>query len=107
MGKPTINVAVLGGGMFFNDIIGQTMKDFVCGGIAGALSSVGMSHWAPKVADIQIQLVAIGTHSEKSHTAHKICEWWNNDMPPDTCPKPYYGENTYNHNQDIELRHHN
>ena len=32
----TINVAIIGGGMFFDDIIGQSFKDFMRGGIAGA-----------------------------------------------------------------------
>ena len=90
-----LNVAVIGGGMFFEDIIGQSLKDFARGGIAGALTSVAQSAWAPKVADIEIRTVAIGTHSAKRGTAGKLVEWWKTDMPAETAPKAYYGEKVW------------
>ena len=34
----SLSVAVLGGGMFFDDIIGQSFKDLIRGGIAGSLT---------------------------------------------------------------------
>jgi predicted dehydrogenase len=77
----TINVAIIGGGMFFDDIIGQSFKDFMHGGIAGALTSIGMSHLAPAVADVEIRVCAVGTRSEKSGTAGRIVEWFAEEFP--------------------------
>jgi predicted dehydrogenase len=77
----TLQVAIVGGGMFFDDIIGQTFKDFIRGGIAGALTSIGMSHLAPAVADVKIRISAIGTRSEKSGTAGRIRDWFAEDFP--------------------------
>jgi len=88
--------------MFFEDIIGQTFKDFVRGGFASALTSIAMSHWAPKVADIQVRLVAVGTRSEKRGTAEKIRNWWLEDMPAETAPMAHYGEKVW---EDIIERH--
>lgn len=79
--KRTINVAIIGGGMFFDDIIGQTFKDFMRGGIAGALTSIGMSHMAADVADVEIRVCAVGTRSEKSGTAGRIVQWFSEDFP--------------------------
>jgi predicted dehydrogenase len=77
----SLHVAIVGGGMFFADIIGQTFKDFIRGGIAGALTSIGMSHLAPVVADVKIRISAIGTRSEKSGTAGRIRDWFAADFP--------------------------
>lgn len=87
---PTIRVAIIGGGMFFDDIIGQTFKDFLRGGIAPGLSSIGMSHMAPHVAQVKVIPVAVGTHSAKSGTAGKIAKWFAKDFP-DTPVKAHYG----------------
>lgn len=77
----SLNVAIIGGGMFFDDIIGQTFKDLMRGGVAGALNSVGMSHLAAAVADVKIHVSAIGTRSEKSGTAGRIADWFSEDFP--------------------------
>ncbi|MDP7347221.1 MAG: hypothetical protein QF735_03290, partial [Phycisphaeraceae bacterium] len=63
MSDKQINVAILGGGMFFDDIIGQSFKDLMRGGVAPALTSVGMSHLARDVAHVDINVVAVGTRS--------------------------------------------
>ncbi|MDA0588456.1 MAG: Gfo/Idh/MocA family oxidoreductase [Planctomycetota bacterium] len=77
----TINVAIVGGGMFFDEIIGQSFKDFMRGGISGALTSIGMSHLAPVVADVRIRVCAVGTRSEKSGTAGHIADWFREEFP--------------------------
>lgn len=94
MSQRVLKVAVIGGGMFFDDIIGQSLKDFTRGGIAGALTSIGMSHFAPKVADIGVQFVAIGTHSAKAGTAGKIAADFAKEFPHQA-PKAYYGEHVW------------
>jgi len=77
----SLKVAIIGGGMFFDDIIGQTFKDFMRGGIAGSLNSIGMSHFAPTVADVKIDVCAVGTRSQKSGTAGNIVKWFAEDFP--------------------------
>ena len=96
-----LNVAILGGGMFFEDIIGQSFLDFLRGGIAGALTSVGMSHLAPEVADIQVRLSAVGTRSEKSGTAGKIAQWFSQEFPGQPV-EACYGETVW---RDILQKH--
>jgi predicted dehydrogenase len=89
-----LNVAIIGGGMFFDDIIGQSFKDFMRGGFAGALTSIGMSHLAPAVADIKINVSAVGTHSEKSGTAGRIVKWFAEDFP-DLNVQAHYGDTVW------------
>ncbi len=87
--------------MFFEDIIGQAFKDFARGGIAPALTSIGMSHFAPRVADIAIEVVAIGTHSPRSGTAGKLVQWYKQDFP-DAPLTAHYGETVW---RDIIAQH--
>ena len=94
MTERVLNVAIIGGGMFFDEIIGQSFKDFMRGGIAGALTSVGMSHLAADVADIKINVCAVGTRSESSGTAGRIVDWFTADFPDrkiDAC----YGDSVW------------
>ncbi|MEZ6126028.1 MAG: Gfo/Idh/MocA family oxidoreductase [Planctomycetaceae bacterium] len=96
-----LKVAIVGGGMFFDDIIGQTFKDFMRGGIAGALTSIGMSHLAPAVANIAVDVCAVGTRSERSGTAGRIADWFATDFP-DRVPEACYGDDVW---KDILQRH--
>lgn len=74
-------MAVVGGGMFFDEIIGQTFKDFMYGGMAGSLTSIGMSHLAREVADVDIRVTSVGTRSEQSGTAGRIVDWFREEFP--------------------------
>ncbi len=96
-----LNVAIIGGGMFFDDVIGQSLKDLMRGGVAGALTSIGMSHLAPAVADVEIRVCAIGTRSERSGTAGRIVRWFAEDFP-DRKIEACYGESVW---QDILAKH--
>ena len=97
----SISVAVIGGGMFFDDIIGQSFKDLMRGGISGTLTSIGMSHLAAEVADVEIDLCAVGTRSESSGTAGRIVEWFAGEFP-DRQIEACYGETVWD---DIIDRH--
>ena len=77
----SLNVAVLGGGMFFDEVIGPSLKDMMRGGIAGALTSIGMSHLAAEVADVKIRVNAVGTRSRTTGTAGRIVDWFRQDFP--------------------------
>ena len=97
----SLKVAVIGGGMFFDDIIGQSFKDFMRGGISGALTSIGMSHLAPDTADVSIDLCAVGTRSESGGTAGRIVDWFAQDFP-DRQIEACYGDAVWN---DILAKH--
>jgi predicted dehydrogenase len=90
----SLNVAILGGGMFFDDVIGPSFQDLMRGGIAGALTSIGMSHLAPAVADVRIQVTAIGTRSQHSGTAGRIADRFRQDFP-DHRIEAHYGETVW------------
>ncbi|MBM79640.1 MAG: oxidoreductase [Planctomycetaceae bacterium] len=101
MSDRSINVAIIGGGMFFDDIIGQSFKDFMHGGIAGALTSIGMSHFARDVADVEIRVSAVGTRSESSGTAGHIVNWFSEEFP-NVQIEACYGDSVWN---DIIAKH--
>ena len=101
MPHQSLKVAIIGGGMFFDDIIGQSFKDFLRGGIAGSLTSIGLSHLAPAVADVGIDVCAVGTRSEKSGTAGNIVKWFAEDFPNHAI-EACYGEAVW---KDIISRH--
>ena len=90
----SLNVAIVGGGMFFDEIIGQSFKDFMRGGISGALTSIGMSHLAPAIADVKIEVSAVGTRSEKSGTAGHIAGWFAEEFP-DQPVEACYGDSVW------------
>jgi predicted dehydrogenase len=87
--------------MFFDDIIGQSFKDLMRGGISGTLTSIGMSHLAQHVADVAIDICAVGTRSEESGTAGRIVEWFREEFPDSTI-EACYGDAVW---QDIIARH--
>ena len=104
-GPRSLSVAIIGGGMFFDDIIGQSFKDLMRGGIAGTLTSIGMSHLAATVADVEIDVCAIGTRSEASGTAGRLVEEFAEDFP-DSQIAACYGETVWkdiiaNHRPDV------
>ncbi len=89
-----LKIAVVGGGMFFEEIIGQSLKDFERGGFAGALNAIGMSHFAPQVADIRCTFAAIGTRSARTGSAERIANWFKEDFPQSSV-RVHYGETVW------------
>jgi len=89
-----IRVAIIGGGMFFDDIVGQTFKDVMRGGIAPSLTSIGMSHFAPAVAGVPVEVIAVGTHRKASGTAGRIAKWFAEEFPHRPV-EAYYGETVW------------
>lgn len=94
MNQQTLRVAVVGGGMFFEDVIGQAIMDFERYGIAPYLGSIGQGRYARDLADVQVEFVAIGTHSPQRGTAGAICDWYRQGVP-DTRIRPFYGERVW------------
>ena len=71
------------------------------GGIAGSLTSIGMSHLAPVIADVSVEVCAVGTRSESSGTAGRIVQWFTEDFP-DCGMEACYGDAVW---QDILAKH--
>ena len=94
MSQRTLRIGVVGGGMFFDDIIGPALRDFQRGGFAGALSSIGMSHFAPQTADIRIEFAAIGTRSRDKGTADAIRSDFLDEFP-DADLTSHYGDTVW------------
>ncbi len=90
----TLRVAVVGGGMFFEDVIGQAVMDFERYGIAPYIGSIGGGEHARALADVRVQFCAIGTHSEKRGTAGTIADWYREGVP-DSRIQPYYGDTVW------------
>ena len=93
-GKRQLRVAVVGGAMFFEDVIGPTVKDFERYGLAPYLGSIGQGRFARDLADVEINFVAIGTHSPQRGTAGKIADWYREGVP-DSEIAPYYGDTVW------------
>ena len=90
----TLKVAVLGGGMFYDEIIGPSLADFCIGGLAGALGSIGMSHHARDVAASSIDVCAVGTRSRETGTADRAVERLRSHVPQ-TAAQAFYGEKVW------------
>ena len=89
-----LKLGVVGGGMFFDDIIGPALHDMQRGGFAGALTSIGMSHFARDTADIRIDFTAIGTRSPNTGTADRIRDDFLREFP-DASLTAYYGDTVW------------
>ncbi len=92
--EPLLRIGVVGGGMFFDDIIGPALADFQRGGLAGALGSIGLSHLAPQVAPIGVAFAAIGTRSPAGGTADRIRRRFLAEFPG-RAPVARYGETVW------------
>ena len=89
-----LRIGVIGGGMFFDDIIGGSLADFQRGGIAGALTSIGQSHFASRVADISVEFVVIGTRNPDRGTAGAIRDTFLAQFP-DSSLEAFYGDSVW------------
>ncbi len=90
MAERTLRVAVVGGGMFFDEVIGSALMDFERYGLAPYLGDIGQGRLARDLADVHIEFVAVGTYSPERGTADKICEWYRQGVS-DAAVRPFYG----------------
>ncbi len=86
-----LRVAVIGGGMFFAEIIGPVLRDLERYGIGPYLGSIGQGRWARALAPARVELVAVGTRSAARGTAGRIGDWYRQACP-ESQARPYYGE---------------
>jgi predicted dehydrogenase len=91
LAKRTLRVAVVGGGMFFDDVIGQALMDFERYGVAPYIGSIGQGQYARALAGVEVEFVAIGTQSEARGTAGKIAQWYKEGVP-ESKVQPFYGD---------------
>jgi len=94
MAQRTLRVAVVGGGMFFEEVIGSTLMDFERYGIAPYLGDIGQGRHARDLADVAVEFVAIGTHSPRRGTAGSICQWYREGVPGSGV-QPFYGDTVW------------
>ncbi|MCD6361352.1 MAG: Gfo/Idh/MocA family oxidoreductase [Armatimonadetes bacterium] len=94
MSDNRLRVAVVGGGMFFDEVVGQTVMDFQRYGLAPYLGSIGQGGYARPLADTRVEFCAVGTHSEKRGTAGRIAQWYREGVP-DATVTPYYGDTVW------------
>ncbi|MEO6906501.1 MAG: Gfo/Idh/MocA family oxidoreductase, partial [Abditibacteriaceae bacterium] len=66
MTSRTIKIALVGAGMFGGDIHLRAFADVANAGIAPFTGRIGQDSWARQLADVNFELVAIATRSEKS-----------------------------------------
>lgn len=91
MSARRLRVAVVGGGMFFEEVIGSTLMDFERYGIAPYLGDIGQGRLARDLADVRVEFVAIGTRSASKGTAGAICDWYREGVA-DASVQPFYGD---------------
>ncbi|MCB1209242.1 MAG: Gfo/Idh/MocA family oxidoreductase [Verrucomicrobiales bacterium] len=64
--EPTIQIALVGAGMFGGDVHARAYADFQRFGLAGQLARVGLEEYARPFGNVRFELVAVGTRTEKS-----------------------------------------
>ncbi|GMU24731.1 MAG: hypothetical protein AMXMBFR13_48030 [Phycisphaerae bacterium] len=69
MSKKTLKMALVGGGMFGRDVVLRCMADVQRCGIAPYTATAGLDHRARDLADVQYEVVAVGTRTEKTASA--------------------------------------
>lgn len=86
--QPTIQIALVGAGMFGGDVHLRAYADLQRFGIAGQLARVGLDKYARDLAPVKFDLVAVATRSEKSaqKSAAAFKEWTGHE------PKAYFGD---------------
>lgn len=87
----TIQIALVGTGMFGGDVHARAYADLQRGGISPQLGRVGLDHWARDLAPIKFQLVAVAARTEKSaRRARNNVKRWAGQAPKAFAgPKPW------------------
>jgi len=88
MATKVLKVAQIGYGMFGSDVVAGMMWDVQRNGIAPYLGRLGLDDWATEYANIRIEVLATGTHTESS-AQRAVAE---NEARTGTSPLPYFGE---------------
>src|SRR5688572_22303770 len=88
----TIQIALVGAGMFGGDVHARAYADLQRFGIAGQLARVGLDMWNRDFADIRFDLVAVATRSEASakKAAANFKELTGHE------PRGYHGDEPWN-----------
>lgn len=86
--QPTIQIALVGAGMFGGDVHLRAYADLQRFGIAGQLARVGLDKFSRDLAPVKFDLVAVATRSEKSaqRSAAAFKDWTGHE------PKVYFGD---------------
>ena len=87
--KKNLKVALIGGGMFGGDVVLRSIEDFERCGIAPYLGRIGLDERARELAEVSLELVAIGTRT--AQTAETLCAAYS-ERVPEAVPAPFHGE---------------
>lgn len=87
MAERKMKVALIGAGMFGGDVHLRAFADVQRSGLSGFLARVGMDEFCRPVADIEFELVAVATRSEKS--ALKSADYF--EKQTGYRPRPFHG----------------
>ena len=87
--KKDLKVALIGGGMFGGDVVLRSIEDFERCGIAPYLGRIGLDERARELAEVSLELVAIGTRT--AQTAEALCAAYSERVPK-AAPVPFHGE---------------
>ncbi|GIX06866.1 MAG: hypothetical protein KatS3mg115_1269 [Candidatus Poribacteria bacterium] len=81
-------LALIGAGMFGGDVHLRTYADLVRCGIAPYLGRIAMDDFARRFADVEFELVAVGTRTEASarRAVERFASWTGRS------PRPFFGE---------------
>lgn len=85
----TVNLALIGGGMFGGDVVLRSIEDLERCGLAPYLGRVGLDHRSGEMAPIEFRLVAIATRTQA--TAERLCRRYRDEVPG-ASPRPHHGE---------------
>src|SRR4030081_120185 len=78
----TLKIALVGAGMFGEDVHARAYADLQQAGISPQLGRVGLDHWAREFAGIHFQLAAVATRTAKSASrAQKNFKSWTGHQP--------------------------
>ena len=86
--EKTVQIALIGAGMFGGDVHARAYADLQRAGISAQLGRLGLDSWARDLATVKFQLTAVATRSEASalRSAAEFEKWTGQR------PKTYHGE---------------
>lgn len=90
MASRKLKLALVGGGMFGRDVVLRSLADVQRCGITPYLGTAGLDHRARDLADVEYEVVAVGTRTEKS--ARTLAADFQKWVPGAAAPAVHHGE---------------
>src|SRR5437588_38316 len=103
MAQRRLRIGLIGAGMFGGDVHLRAFADLQRSGLSGFLARLGMEEYSRPLADVEFELTAIATRSEKSadRSATAFAQWTGRR------PATFHGDAPWNDvlsaNPDLDL----